>query len=279
MHEIAQILENRYKTENLLTALKFFLTEDAFSGKELAEHLTNFERKEIQTLLMLLKSADILRVVNPGPSIMDYLLKVDYDNLSEFEKGIKSLVNLISEMKPTSQIKIESEVKITATMPDIFYKKGKPPRIPSVASTMAKLITKAENEIWIVNPFFDEFATAHLQLYLNDAVKRGVDVKIITRPSSKSEGNIASIKYLLTSLENPQRMEIRTFYTTERDTWYSIHSKILLIDEKQCYIGSANITEGSFNKNFEMGVVVTGKCVESVYSIILEIWKMSISFF
>ena len=273
MHEIAVILENRKNSFQLMEALRSIPEEEAVTGTDLAERLPKLNNEKIRTLILLLKTAGILITIQPALSAMDYLMKVNISALDEFEKQILLLVDVLPEKSRPSKYISEEGVKIVATMPDFLYKEGEPPRVPSVSSTMARLITRAEKTIWIVNPFFDEFAVAFIHTYLNAAANRGVKINIITRPPATNDSNAASIRFLKENLEKTEQLEVRSFYSKKNDEWCSIHSKILLIDDATCYIGSANITRGSFNRNFEMGVVLTGEIVKEPAQIISNIWK------
>lgn len=275
MHEFALILENRKNAIQLVKVLKAIHEDVIFSGSELVAGLPCLSGEKKRTLLLLLKINGILVTIKPAPSVIDYLMKVNGSKLEDFERQIMLILDVLPEKSRADKKEFKEKIKIVATMPDLLYSLGGFQHVPSVSSAMAKLITQAEKTIWIVNPFFDESATAFLLMYLDAAASRRVKINVITRPLGTNDSNANSIRFLKDNLKFPEQLEVKSFYSARNDEWCSIHSKILLIDETACYIGSANITQSSFHNNFEIGLILTGEIVKEPANIIKTLWEIA----
>jgi len=48
---------------------------------------------------------------------------------------------------------------------------------------------------------------------------------------------------------------------------YTLHSKVIIADEQEAYIGSANFTNYGLSQNLEVGVILRGEEVSDLQSI------------
>lgn len=55
----------------------------------------------------------------------------------------------------------------------------------------------------------------------------------------------------------------------------AVHAKVVIVDEKRAYIGSANFTQTGLGSNFELGVLVDGPLVDDVTTVFDEIFHIS----
>jgi cardiolipin synthase/putative cardiolipin synthase len=56
---------------------------------------------------------------------------------------------------------------------------------------------------------------------------------------------------------------------------FATHAKIVIVDERVCYVGSANLTDTSLSTNFEFGVVVKGNIVNNAVTVFDEVFEYS----
>ena len=73
-------------------------------------------------------------------------------------------------------------------------------------------------------------------------------------------------------------IEIKDYYGFDNEKnkqIFSIHAKILIRDETEAYVGSANITTTSMNTNLELGLRISGSSVLNLVEIFNEIWEQS----
>ena len=119
-----------------------------------------------------------------------------------------------------------------------------------IKNAFLKMITSAEKSIYIETPYFipDESMMDALKVAANS----GVDVKIII-PNKPDHPFVywASYSYIGELLPSGVRI-----FTYEKGF---IHSKIILVDEEICSIGTTNMDIRSFKLNFEVNAFVYGK--------------------
>ena len=120
-----------------------------------------------------------------------------------------------------------------------------------------QLIKSAEKEIVIETPYF--LPGYILRNALTDAVNRGVSVKIII-PKHSDVRLIDVLRNRYLGLLSKNGVNI-LFYTSN-----NLHAKLIMIDEKQCSVGSANFDYRSFRYQHEIVLVFTDKSVVSQVS-------------
>ena len=119
-----------------------------------------------------------------------------------------------------------------------------------IKNAFLKMITSAEKSIYIETPYF--IPDDSIKDALKVAANSGVDVKIII-PNKPDHPFVywASYSYIGELLPSGVRV-----FTYEKGF---IHSKIILVDEEVCSIGTTNIDIRSFKLNFEINAFVYGK--------------------
>jgi HKD family nuclease len=134
-------------------------------------------------------------------------------------------------------------------------------------STIHKLITDSRQEIILASPFFEEEGVNMLATTLQYAIRRGVKVKIITRRTSE---NTTIIKKLISSIDGSSRENLFIYEYKEKldGESFTFHAKVLVADRSKAYLGSANFTQYGFERNIELGVLLKGKQVKPLYSLL-----------
>jgi phosphatidylserine/phosphatidylglycerophosphate/cardiolipin synthase-like enzyme len=123
------------------------------------------------------------------------------------------------------------------------------------------LISRAKQEVLIVNPYVDECNLSNTML---DAVKNGAKVKIITRPPDDQ------VPYNNEKLEYHSKLKeegVRVGYNKK------VHSKLIIVDSSVAIISSMNFySSSSGGKSWEAGLVsIEDTVVNSVAKSILEL--------
>ena len=72
-------------------------------------------------------------------------------------------------------------------------------------------------------------------------------------------------------------IDIRNYYYQSKDNklMSSIHAKIIIIDDNLAYVGSGEIRKNSFEKNLEVGVILTGSKVSELTLIFNKLFSKS----
>ncbi|MFW6383404.1 MAG: phospholipase D-like domain-containing protein, partial [Nanoarchaeota archaeon] len=174
----------------------------------------------------------------------------------------------------------EDFFKVIATIPlRDFNFNNKDFAIEKIYPRIQRMLAEAKQEIFIVNPFFDEEGANKITPTLVAAARQGINIKLIVREANTSKKMQNSLKILKNALNNEKllnKIEIREYFKKdENGQIYATHAKILLVDDHTCYFGSANITIPSFYYNFEVGCVFTGGEVHKLSLILAQLWVCS----
>ncbi|MGQ9609674.1 MAG: phospholipase D-like domain-containing protein [bacterium] len=279
MLEIASIISSDECLKKLMQLLRSKKCGEIFSGNELSDELNMILNKgAVRPLMYILRSVGVLTVVGTGYSITDYSFKINAQALNGFENELKIWMSLSSKYNMVGRDR-STTIQILATLPPVISLRKEVPRIPSVSSGIARLISSAKDSIWIVNPFFDEVGTAYLIPFLSNACLKGVEIKITTRrpvSNSISDGQRTALRMVWSELGSTGKLFLRSFHGTGNDAEpYGLHSKVLVTDDDSCYLGSANITGFSFRRNFELGVLLRGDAVKDILKIVRVVWNAS----
>lgn len=165
-----------------------------------------------------------------------------------------------------AQLLLETPI-LLATVPQYLSESMDMDQFEEIFSMIHKLITDSREEIIIVSPFFEEGGVNMLATTLQYATRRGVKVKIITRRTSD---NTTIIKKLISSIDGSSRENLFIYEykdKQERES-FTFHAKVLVADKSKAYLGSANFTQYGFERNIELGVLLKGKQVKPLYSLL-----------
>ena len=117
------------------------------------------------------------------------------------------------------------------------------------------LISSAEESVLIVAPFLTVDGIKILKNVLLKSIKQGSLLKIVTSNiASWKENNIEAFMELVSGNSGNSIKEKLRILIGSKQLSELLHSKIIVVDSKTGYLGSANITYSAFEKNFEIGV-------------------------
>jgi len=152
--------------------------------------------------------------------------------------------------------------------------------INNLKDEFQKLFEKAYHSISICSPFLEYNGfNIYLPILLSKA-KDGVDIKIIARQISKTEPDtrydqIKKIQQIFYEKNVP--ISIRNYhFSNQRGIVSSTHAKMIICDYKYAYIGSGELRRNSFEKNFEVGVILEGKTAYQLGKIFDKLFSVSI---
>jgi cardiolipin synthase A/B len=140
---------------------------------------------------------------------------------------------------PIMQIQEQHLVQITASGPDSDW--------ASIMQAYFAAISSAQSSIFICSPYF--LPNESILTALKAASLSGLDVRIILPSRSDSKMVFwSSRSYVLELLE----AGIRVFFYEKGFS----HSKLLIVDEVLCSVGTANMDIRSFDQNFEVSAII-----------------------
>ncbi|MBU1623110.1 MAG: phospholipase D family protein, partial [Nanoarchaeota archaeon] len=138
----------------------------------------------------------------------------------------------------------------------------------SLYDSFVDLIKSAKETIFICSPFFDLKDLMEIQNILIRKATEGVIINILTRnmdtaakdrtPRTKS---LIRFKSRLVTERSQTNIQIKDYHFEGENSTVlsSIHSKLLIIDSSRAYIGSGEFRRNSFDRNFEVGIIINNK--------------------
>jgi len=219
--------------------------------------------------------------------IISYLIHEKY---IEIQQQKRNFGNCIIKLKKTPKIMmresnlISKEPILTLTLPpfnifgltDELTKKSI--KYVSLEEGFYDLFKVAEEKIFICSPFIDYDGYFIFEDIIKSKLQSGILLKILTRVGKKTNSSrfreINKIYENIKSFKN-QVSIYDYFYEKNNKLKSSIHSKIIIIDDKKVYLGSGEIRENSFRKNFELGLVLEGEIALNISRIFEKICSVS----
>ncbi len=253
------------------------------SGREIATSIEAvIPRQLITPAIHILMNEGVIVVQKSNYSIEGYLFKLDRELLSVFLDAQTKACSVINEMERKGSAR-RQDIEFVATLPPTLLV-NREIDIGSIDSALRRMLVSASKRIAIANPFFDAFGMEAISQTLVARASAGVDVNLLTRGVlEKEEGAI--VRPLIAELVDrfqegkiQHKLSLRDFYKRDADTGrivYALHSKIVIIDEKECYLGSANVTQHGLKHNFELGVVLRGNEIRPVLDLFEYVWNES----
>ena len=289
VYELAYLVKSRDALEQVEAGLHRVF-EEGDSGAMRGYDITREIGKAIPTnlhrvVLTILKGVHVLSVVKSSPSVEGTLFSFDRKELSVYMEKQKIAADVITELEITRDNKSTSIMRVVATLPRDW---GRMEGVDPTDEAIRRIIIGAQEDLWIVSPYFDDFGKTAVEEALIGRARKGVKIRVVGRQLSQLD--IGSNRRSILALQRLARtfktmnlydcLEIREFTTrnpSTKATRAGLHSKIVIADRKICYIGSANMTEWSLTRNFEMGVELKGDMPASLTKLVMMLWDDSAS--
>jgi phosphatidylserine/phosphatidylglycerophosphate/cardiolipin synthase-like enzyme len=172
----------------------------------------------------------------------------------------------------------QSVLKLVCTTPTRLAATSMGFGVLQTEDVFRRLIRQAKRELVIVSPFLEREGVYALRSELFAASKQKVMVKLLTRRIENS-----SITLAVSDLFGifGECLAVKEFHTELRvyERWRqleSTHAKLLLRDQEEMYVGSAEIRPNALYSNFEIGVIVNDKeVVKDAHSLFSLFWEDS----
>lgn len=229
-------------------------------------------------LLYDLIAGDVLVCRHPSRNIDDYLFEFNLNGSREFFQKEAFAADVVRQYERCKSNEKPLEISYAATVPLDFLNAAE--GFEEIEPALIRLIAEAERDLWIVNPFFDEYGAQHILPSMIGAAGSGVKIWILGRQlendirqgSSAAVGDIASA---FAAGELASMIEIRDFYRQDEQgrQLYALHTKMMIADESIAYIGSANLTRHCLRSNFELGVILRGEGVRILSDLVKSLWR------
>jgi phosphatidylserine/phosphatidylglycerophosphate/cardiolipin synthase-like enzyme len=158
---------------------------------------------------------------------------------------------------------------LVATLPPEVRWGMRPPALRQTAGVLLGLIDRSTTVIRMAAPFVDSQAMRFLFVALETARRRGVDISVITSVGRGMEFADLDAGSNDRSTGHVRITEVRTELSA-----LGSHAKVLVVDDRWAYVGSANLTAAGFGRHVEIGVEVTGPQVEDLARLLLALERL-----
>ena len=224
--------------------------------------------------------AGVLLKETPAQNIEDYHFKIDFSRVpSHFRKEILA-AEVIQDYEKKTFTAASLEIAFAATIPQKFNTSQL--KFDEIYPTLIRIAAAAKQDLWIVNPFFDDYGAKYLLPSLIGSAKNETLIRILGREirGGSEQEFIKPIELIASEFAKEglsQYLEIRDFYQTDKkgNQIYALHTKMMIADENIAYIGSANLTKHSLKNNFEIGVILKGAGVRPLIDLTTYVWGNS----
>lgn len=149
----------------------------------------------------------------------------------------------------------------------------------NIKDEFKELFECSEESIYICSPFLEWNGIDTFLPILKSKAKEGIDIKIISRQIDKNDfqNRYEDIKkvndYFRT---NSSRVQIRNYhYHSKNYVISSTHAKFIVCDNNMAYIGSGELRNNSFEKNFELGVIIQGEKAKQLGIVFNKLFSVS----
>jgi phosphatidylserine/phosphatidylglycerophosphate/cardiolipin synthase-like enzyme len=192
----------------------------------------------------------------------------DYQGLETFIAQVQGAMWAYADSET-----ITPKLRLVMTAPDWLNQK----EIRQTENVFRDLIYSATKSVWIVNPFFS-FNSSQVSNLLNLLTLRlqqsDIFVRLLVRKAEPSgrEWVLPALRKLCGLLSSHQLQRLRA-YSLDSDKGLArqtLHAKIIVRDELEAYVGSANWTESSLTNSIELGLLVEGVIVRGQIVPILQ---------
>ena len=213
-------------------------------------------------------------------SIEEYHFKIDFRKISSIFQKEFFAADVIQDFEKRNFRENSLEISYAATIPPKFNNSNL--EFNKIYPTLIRIAAAAKHDLWIVNPFFDEYGARYLLPSLIGAAKNGIMIRILGRQicEGSEQEFIKPIEYIAAEFVKEglsEHLEIRDLYQTDKkgNQIYALHTKMMIADKNIAYIGSANLTKHSLKNNFEIGVILKGAGVRPLVDLTVHVWDNS----
>lgn len=181
------------------------------------------------------------------------------------------------QMQPSKST--STDVQLVATVPKEI-EQNISANVGRLDMALRRMLMDASNIVRVANPYFDP--DQWIIEDLSALPRRGIETRILTREATGENADdrtLDAVTALVKSLssEEIKNVMIRDFYETSHSGYQTgaVHAKIISVDDEQCYIGSANLTDLNLRGNFEFGVILKGELVPEVIEVFDAIFNQA----
>lgn len=246
----------------------------------------DLDRSKVLDVVRQLRRTDAVERIGMGDSEARSNYRIDpveVRRVLEEARRVLEIVDRLDDRAPPA-----STVQPLVTFPEDPAFEGVSPydfEMKWLMPSLTSAIKRTTDSITIVTPFFDETGFGTLQGVLIEALRRDVGITIITRYLTDRD---SYNRYVLSGFASaideaevdPSNLTLLDYTVWEGDVpaeertqdgatpAFTLHAKLMLFDEREAYIGSANVTDYGFDRYLELGVLLSGPPVPDLADLV-----------
>jgi len=188
--------------------------------------------------------------------------------LETVRRGLQGeIINLHAIAKDLAQVAEIEDPLVALTLPPKV--RSKMPitlrsRIPSTRPALRTLIETAAREVILMAPYSDPPVARDLVPWLEVAIANGACIRFVLE-QSEAYDHAPFFRALWNDMSATARKAVR-FCATRKEEGRISHAKLVIVDGKQCYVGSGNLTRYAYSQNFEAGIVLGGRAARDLHA-------------
>lgn len=236
------------------------------SISELFQQFSMYDKEILHECMTHMLSQNYIEIIEPNRRFEKIKIKIiQVPEIKINEKKEQKYPKLLITLPPFNVFGLESELRNSNIS---FF---------DLKSEFEKLFQKSKEDIYICSPFIELRGIQSFLPLLVSKAKKGICIKIISREIESSNSKYLEIKKIFEYFkERDVEVEIRDYhYKSNNKIDSSIHAKLIISDNKYAYIGSGELRKNSFEKNFEVGMLLNGKKARDIGLIFEKVFSVS----
>jgi len=174
------------------------------------------------------------------------------------DHGVLSHMFAMGLVAKSNSISKKNDMEIVWTGPSLNTEMD----VGNTKQVIERMLKSANDKVTIVDYRITSRAESIVE-ELNKCLKEGVDIDLIVDNHRANERELRKC-FSEISLARP-----RIFIRKEKESkYFKMHAKVIIIDDVQMLIGSANLTKLGTEDNFELGVLINGPIVRTMLKLL-----------
>ncbi len=145
----------------------------------------------------------------------------------------------------------------------------------SPINSQSKIVALIQSSKKTIDLQVENFGDEEIQNALIKAAQKGIQVRVLVPLCDKNPNPLHNVKYIQQMMKHGILAQVMPEVSTALQPY--MHSKMILVDHKNIYIGSVNFSKNSTQKARELGIIFSNqKIAAQIQNYFEQDWKQSI---
>ena len=191
--------------------------------------------------------------------------------------NVNKTINL-ADLSTIDYAKLVGHRPITVTYP-AYDDRGMPTKFQFknasslIVDDIVDMINSATKKIVILSPYVEDNGLEFISEILKVKLKKNVDVKMIARELTEDTNRRDKlIAWLRSNMSSYPNFSLYNYHYVSQSGHIdsTCHAKVVCVDDRIAYVGSADIRQRAIKLNFEIGTIQTGYIARAISSLLDE---------